>query len=321
MNQNTERARLFFLDSARGLAILLVVLGHIWETEELIPVLIYSFHVPLFFIISGILINYTDAQKKSWKTLILSRITGLLLPYILYELIFVIIFGLRSGFDFSSLGTNAWDGLLLKPQNVPLWFLICLFFSELVLILFLKTFSDPRITAFLSLILYLLPFLIAPANYATELFLKTCSSLGFLALGYFCASFVRNTSMPAWLLVVLLFAGGGASWLNGKTGINKLTFHNPVLFTFSAVVLSFCILFLLKKTRIRVLEFAGKNTLPVLGLHIIVLRILEQILGLDTSSVPGMMAALVLIFLLLTPVCLFINRFLPPLAGRPYSSK
>lgn len=316
MSKANQKPRLFFLDAARGLAILLVVLGHIWETEDLIPVWIYSFHVPLFFIISGMLLHYTEAPKRPWKALLLSRLRGLLVPYLAYELIFVVIFGLRNGFDFTALSGNAWDGLLLNPLNTPLWFLICLFFSELILILFLKLFQKSWIAALLCLALYLLPFFAESGCYGMELLLKTCSALGFLALGYFTAGLLQKTELPLYLILPTLAVSGIAAWYNGKTGINKLTFHNPMLFTFCAAVTSFCLLFLLKKLRLPLLEFFGKNTLPILGLHIIVLRIFQQALGFSTDTIFGGLAALVFICLLLTPVCLFLNRYLPILAGK-----
>ena len=61
---------------------------------------------------------------------------------------------------------------------------------------------------------------------------------------------------------------------------------------------------------------AGRNSLAILGLHIIVLRVLQEILGLHTSSIPGGLLALAGICALLAPVCWFLNRFLPFLVGK-----
>ena len=74
----TKKERLFFLDAARGLGMVLVILGHIWETDGTLPVLIYSFHIPLFFIISGVLLAYMQAEKRSLKQIIFQGIRRLL---------------------------------------------------------------------------------------------------------------------------------------------------------------------------------------------------------------------------------------------------
>ena len=52
-NQTHER-RLAALDAARGLAILCVVLGHLYPGDGIVQY-ISSFHVPVFFILSGLL--------------------------------------------------------------------------------------------------------------------------------------------------------------------------------------------------------------------------------------------------------------------------
>ena len=337
-----ERARLPYLDAARGLAILLVVLGHIWETEQPLPVLIYSFHVPLFFIISGILAAYTKQEQRPFGRLIAARLKSLLIPYACFELGFVVIFGIRNHFDFSSQGLRAYDGLLLQPLNVPLWFLPTLFLTELFLRLLLKRIKNRTAVAFLCAVLFVIPFFAtgglgesaagvlsegpvseSPGRALAELLLRCCSSLGFLAFGYFSCRFVTKKNPPVPAVLAVMALGFAAALYNGKTGIYKLTFHNPLLFTLCAVTGSYGVLFLLKKMYRkescpagRLLALAGRNSVAILGLHIIVLRILQQILGLHTDSIGGGLLALAGICLLLVPACLILNRFLPFVVGK-----
>lgn len=49
--ENTKR--LDYIDYTKGFGILLVILGHIYDTSNPIKIWLYSFHMPLFFIISG----------------------------------------------------------------------------------------------------------------------------------------------------------------------------------------------------------------------------------------------------------------------------
>ena len=335
-----ERVRLPYLDAARGLAILLVVLGHIWETEQPLPVLIYSFHVPLFFIISGSLAAYTKQEQRPFGRLIMARLKSLLIPYACFELGFVVIFGIRNHFDFSSQGLRAYDGLLLQPLNVPLWFLPALFLTELFLLLLLKRIKNRTAVAFLCAVLFVIPFFVTgglgesasgvlsegPGRALAELLLRCCSSLGFLALGYFSCRFVTQKNPPAPAVLAVMALGFAAALYNGKTGIYKLTFHNPLLFTLCAVTGSYGVLFLLKKMNRkescpagRLLALAGRNSVAILGLHIIVLRILQQILGLRTDSTGGGLLALAGICLLLVPACFILNRFLPFVVGKKVS--
>ena len=56
-------ARLAYVDAARGLAILCLVLGHLYPGDGIVQY-ISSFHVPVFFILSGLLM----AARDGWKT-------------------------------------------------------------------------------------------------------------------------------------------------------------------------------------------------------------------------------------------------------------
>ncbi len=46
---NERKQRIAYLDVARGIGILLVILGHIAPTGTPLRMAIYSFHIPLFF--------------------------------------------------------------------------------------------------------------------------------------------------------------------------------------------------------------------------------------------------------------------------------
>ena len=48
--------RIDYLDYTKGFGILLVILGHIYDASNPIKIWLYSFHMPLFFIISGFLL-------------------------------------------------------------------------------------------------------------------------------------------------------------------------------------------------------------------------------------------------------------------------
>lgn len=54
-----------WIDIAKGLAILLMIIGHELRPQSHLYVLIFSFHMPLFFILSG----YTARPVKSWTYL------------------------------------------------------------------------------------------------------------------------------------------------------------------------------------------------------------------------------------------------------------
>jgi fucose 4-O-acetylase-like acetyltransferase len=93
---NTDRVER--MDIARGIGILLVVMGHnpACASETLAKPLIFSFHIPLFFFLSG----YFHRQRKGIGIDLRQRARRLLVPYGLTGLLFVFYKALQNSPDF-----------------------------------------------------------------------------------------------------------------------------------------------------------------------------------------------------------------------------
>ena len=110
--------RILWLDIAKGIGIILMVLGHT-GLPSMINNWIFSFHMPLFFIISGILFN--PSRYVSSIKFIQKRVLTLLLPYLIFSSI-VLFFSNEKVTDWILSGWNT---------GIALWFLPVLFLSEI----------------------------------------------------------------------------------------------------------------------------------------------------------------------------------------------
>lgn len=64
MNQTKETNRIKYWDIAKGITILLVILGHAENINPYIRVIIFSYHMPFFFIANAYFIkNYNLAES------------------------------------------------------------------------------------------------------------------------------------------------------------------------------------------------------------------------------------------------------------------
>jgi fucose 4-O-acetylase-like acetyltransferase len=117
--------RLQYIDIAKGLGILLVVLGHNRSLTEALPSLhaaIYLFHMPLFFFLSGLtapaILNITQLTR---------RVTSLMKPYIV-GIVLILPLQLRQADHPSNDGVIAHSlwGTGNAIFNTPLWFLSAL---------------------------------------------------------------------------------------------------------------------------------------------------------------------------------------------------
>lgn len=74
------KPRLMWLDIAKGIAILCTVIGH--TVTGRIKGMIYSFHMPLFFLLAGY--TFREVPASEMKKAIKKDIVRLLIPYILF---------------------------------------------------------------------------------------------------------------------------------------------------------------------------------------------------------------------------------------------
>lgn len=83
---SNTKTRIEAIDIAKGIGILLVIFGHICTgTDETysVKIMIYSFHMPLFFLISGYCFN--NAKYDSFKKFLVSRLKTIICPYLLFS--------------------------------------------------------------------------------------------------------------------------------------------------------------------------------------------------------------------------------------------
>jgi fucose 4-O-acetylase-like acetyltransferase len=135
-------ARLNGLDVAKGLAIILVVVGHagrgvttagLTDTDSWLPLLdrlIYSFHMPVFFVVSGALFGLRE-PSGSLSTFLWSRTTRMMLPLLIWTYVFL---GVRmAAGDLANNATSLSEFLVWPlPPFAHMWFLWALLLITLV---------------------------------------------------------------------------------------------------------------------------------------------------------------------------------------------
>lgn len=111
--------RIDWIDLTKGIAIFLMVCGHT-SIPLSISNWIWSFHMPLFFIISGILFNAT--KYPNFNLFIKKRGKTLIIPYIIFSLITLLTI------HDQTLKEWLYKGWI---NGCALWFIPVLFFAEI----------------------------------------------------------------------------------------------------------------------------------------------------------------------------------------------
>jgi acyltransferase len=330
-NKNSYE-RQYWVDAAKSIGIYLIVFGHLpaivsshTPASTFLVSFLWTFHVPLFFFISGYL------NKSAPPGALLKRVTfRLVIPYILIYLtnvLLVVSFGDR--FYVATVntvgemllglfwGTKSYEGFV----NVVLWFLPALVIVELIFNLLIRK----------SKWLYI-PFLAASIYFYQmgkyDLFLSI--DLALLGLNYFLIGvYTRKHNLihffkeiPLWILALVfialfaltsLFAYFGNVWYAGSFYLTSLL--GGMIGIAMVVSLSVLIERLTKQQRLVV--FISTNTLFIFCFHMFSNSFsveLMKIIGFQESVKISPITALLSV-LMLTPFILLTRRFFPQMLG------
>lgn len=300
-----------WVDAARGIGILLVIIGHC-RRPELVLKMIQSFHMPFFFLLSGYLFRIRDghfrdfAKRKAEAYLIpYSKLAGINLA--VWMLIMLrqkplgecrgLLLRYTIGILYSR-GTWYW-----MPNCSPIWFLTALFCASILMYGILKLPERFRIPAVILCAAAAYWCAVSPVmnhpvmtfrNFRYErikLPLNIDSALWgvpFLYLGY-CARerriLQRMDSVPgigvAAGAAVLLGIGASAGYRNPVEymSMDSMIFGNAVLSYVSAVGISAGIILAVRNLlpENRLLIFLGRNTIPILGYNYLVNYLVYQL--------------------------------------------
>lgn len=95
--------RIGYIDVAKGILISLVVIGHVTNFNTvptaILKMWIYSFHIPAFFIISGILCDPEKLRIRTCRKFIGRKVYTMLVPYCFFEVTAGILQMLVSGLE------------------------------------------------------------------------------------------------------------------------------------------------------------------------------------------------------------------------------
>ena len=112
--------RIEWIDMAKGWGIILLIYGHI--ANDLFAKWLYTFHIPLFFFLSGYVFN----PNKTFRDFFRSKTKGLLLPYLTLGIPLILI-NLHWGFNLFSMLKS----FIIQERMFPLWFLTALYLQLL----------------------------------------------------------------------------------------------------------------------------------------------------------------------------------------------
>lgn len=228
----------------KGIAILLVVLGHA-GCGDLLGRIIYLFHMPLFYFISGYL--FKDKYLDTTKSFFLHKIKGLYVPFVVYSLIFLLLHNLLVRVHFDSIVFsihNLCEGILkaflflnIIPMQSQVWFFRSLFIS--LIIFYVVIWLGHRFYWHNYMVMVLLGFIFLSGLLISRFgillplhFNRDMVCVGFIGLGYFCKkynllNYTRNCNLYLTGVSILLLLSLGI--VGYREDYQKAIFTNPLV--------------------------------------------------------------------------------------------
>lgn len=296
MNDNLNSTRIDYIDIAKGIGIIFVIIGHNISPDTIILKFIYSFHMPLFFFIAGYLFEKKQYHTRPIKSILKTRLQGIIYPYLTLSVFNLILYFILSLF-FTKYINEPLKIITLTLSTFgyhSLWFLPTFAISTLIFLVVKKIKIKANISIFvlifLSLLLWFINAKISTANsifwsgslwYLSVYFGRLCSSIIFISIGYlfsyvYTKYIIKFCNMTIYLCVILLsivflaifdFNKINNDYNNVNMSANEI--GNPILFIFIGILGSIIILLFSQHfiKHNKFLQYFGKNSILYMVLH------------------------------------------------------
>ena len=275
--------RFLWIDVAKGVGIILVILGHTRFPSEFMSRWITSFHMPLFYVLAGIC--YDEMRYPSYLVYLKRKAVALLYPYFTLSILVIILFKFLYVGDDQAIGTyNLFLNALKGGTFGAFWFITSLFCVEVLYAGFARLVKNTvlRVASMFAVSLaaaYLI------TGHLPYFFDATLTALFFYAFGHCVRStllekarwqdvkrrVILTFGTEAIHLVVLVF------FYKHKSDFVGHDFGNPLFYFFCALLGSYFIIFgsmcvdgwnhVIIKPIKRSVEFLGRNTIILLAFH------------------------------------------------------
>ena len=325
-----NRSRINWIDWAKSTSMFLVVLGHchIQSSYQLTTQVIYSFHIPLFFYLSGLL-----SPKNFSKSSLLKDCKYIIAPYFVFGTLLIITHSLLSGdFSFSFYYTNI--GSLFVGDDAcigAIWFLPALFICKQLYFLYQRIGRGSIITHALLFTLSLFPaYYISSNNINLPLFADSALfGLPFFLIGSKSLTIIEgkvNKNIPiiigaivSFTLTIILSSHNGFVSIATCSYGNNLLLYYINAFTGIAAITGTCLL--LRNFCLDFILTTSYGTIVTLGIHGSILLILQYYIPMYAGFyTPSVSLPIAIIYSFITYIICYViillgDRYCPQLLG------
>lgn len=326
------KKRIDWIDSLRGLAMFFVILGHAFvDHKNIIRNYIYSFHMPLFFFVSGLTYREKDI---SFLEYLKNKCKGLLLPYLcLNVFVFIIKYimsltlGMYKNINLVSSLKAFIKGVGGEIPCIQSWFILTLLIVDIMFYILKKLFKDDKKLTVGVTLIFALGYYLSKMKFSFDIPWHADTALVaimYYFLGYMFMKYLDKYKIileSKWSYLVILISFPFAYYLqliNGRVSMNANNYKNVFLFLGSSLItiISLVILVNLIMKKDKLFKGVGVNSIFYLGYHAFILSIVKKFIPLFLSNNIYTILTSIIDLLILFPIAIFVNKYIPILVGK-----
>lgn len=337
------KGRIEWIDISKGIGIFLVIIGHTYIDPGLRGQ-IYSFHMPLFFFISGYLFSVKKHPKLNG--FVLAKTTSLLLPYLTFSIISIYVGKYLQG-QAIDIPVMVKVFFLSRRNDIyfdqPLWFLTSLFTVEIIFYFLLKYIKKSLVILLAAIIMSIFSIWKLDALHATEVLPWSLDQSLYYSFYFALGLAMKNANVlsgdgkksPILILSSVLyiyFLIDSSMYAQLYQYIAGNSYVPAVLSVFLynvvwAMIAIFFVLYLSQFLTFSFVRFLGTNSLIFLALHTSLgFSFIQKFADEQISSYvtnPNLLGLLYTIgsMIIVSPAAIILNIFFPFIMGKKYSGK
>lgn len=326
------KKRIDWIDETKGWGILCIMMAHVvqyFQATTSLNVYLCSFHVPIFFVVTGCM----DKQFCNKKLDLKKRTYALLVPYVIFSIFNfvskVAVYGLMNRLSASMIKNELVE--LFITGNGTVWFLLTLWIMTLLAQYGLKRLPHDWMILLVGILILLVNYSVQlPQHPLLVVCIRPFVALGYWTIGYVICSFLDQFSANVFWSIAFIGLGGLMVWISDV----RVDFFGGNFYGLTSIVaslsssLGYVLLFCWMSRKHcfqllqRFLSYFGRNSLIVMLIHPIWLQCFMYPLGRWFGALTGMaslgMAILVLIVIVIleVPSIRIMNRYLGVLIGK-----
>lgn len=297
------KERINYITIAKGIGIILVVLGHCGN--DMIEKFVLLFHMPLFFFLSGYL--FKDEKLDTPKEYIKSKVLKLYIPYLIYETIFLLLHNFFIDINIYNTNIMIRDKTITylsvsqqisnfirivlcmgrEPIGGALWFLVVLFFVSIIF--FTISYILKRIVNnkeyekcrfIIIFVLFIIGNLLTKFGFTIPRFNNTLVMLFLYYLGFVTKKYLKHIKFESTITFIVCIIGLLVNNTYGGISVNTNIYLSPDFLIINTLIGTYAVLYISKKIEkmrylSKVLISIGNGSLYIMCLHFLAFKIVS----------------------------------------------